>query len=123
MRRRFWLPLPRAENRLCEKAPCSYAGDMNPWLCPSVAARLSGWHGSTAYIILLVVAASCAAFGQSKTNHWSFQPLLRPTPPKVAAGDGVFRVFRNDIDRFILAELTKRGLTLSPEANRRTLIR
>jgi len=70
--------------------------------------------------VALVVAAGFAASGQSKTNHWSFRPVVRPQPPVVAAGQGVLR---NDIDRFILAELTKREFTLSPEADRRTLIR
>jgi hypothetical protein len=83
-----------------------------------------GWGASlvrrAAYIVALVVAAGFVASGQSKTNHWSFQPVARPQPPVVAAGQGVLR---NDIDRFILAELTKRELTLSPEADRRTLIR
>jgi len=83
-----------------------------------------GWGPSLArragYFIMLVAGATFAALGQSKTNHWSFQPVLRPKPPVVAAGVGVLR---NDIDRFIVVELTKRELTLSPEADRRTLIR
>ena len=97
--------------------------DMNPRLCPSMAMRL-GWGPSFArrgaYLVFLVVGAALAASGQSKTNHWSFQPVVRPKPPVVAAGHGVVR---NDMDAFIVAELTKRGLTLSPEADRRTLIR
>ena len=75
-------------------------------------------HWAT-YIVMLVVGATFAS-GQTKTNHWSFQPVVRAKPPVVGAGHGVLR---NDIDRFIVAELTKRELTLSPEADRRTLIR
>ena len=87
-----------------------------------MAMRL-GWGPSlarqAAYIVVLV-GATFAASGQSKSNHWSFQPVARPQPPVVAAGQGVLR---NDIDRFIVTELTKRELALSPEADGRTLIR
>jgi mono/diheme cytochrome c family protein len=51
--------------------------------------------------------------------HWAFQPPLRPTVPTVKHGDRV----RTDVDRFVAAVLEKKGLTLSPEADRLTLIR
>ncbi|MBI1370820.1 MAG: DUF1553 domain-containing protein [Planctomycetes bacterium] len=51
------------------------------------------------------------------TSHWSFQPITDPTPPNVDAPTN------NPIDAFILDRLAKDGLTLSPEADRRTLIR
>jgi len=44
---------------------------------------------------------------------WSFQPIRRPTPPV----DG------NPIDAFVLKKLQEKGLSFSPEADRRTLIR
>ncbi len=69
---------------------------------------------------MLAAGATFAASGQSKTNHWSFQPVVRPKPPVVGEGHGVLR---NDVDRFVVEALTKRELTLSPEADRRTLIR
>jgi hypothetical protein len=56
---------------------------------------------------------------QTKSDHWSFQPIRRPTPPAVKNTASV----RNDIDRFVLARLEKEGLTPSPEADRVTLIR
>ena len=74
----------------------------------------------TARVAALFVIASAACLAQSKTNHWSFQSVVRPQPPMTAGDSGAAR---NDIDRFILAELRKRGLTLSAEAGRRTLIR
>jgi mono/diheme cytochrome c family protein len=51
-------------------------------------------------------------------NFWAVQPLTRPAIPKVAA-----TWVRTPIDAFILAKLTEQGLTPSPEADRRTLIR
>lgn len=51
--------------------------------------------------------------GAEYEEHWAFIAPKRPTPP--APG--------NAIDAFVRAELTKHGLTASPEADRRTLIR
>ena len=50
---------------------------------------------------------------------WSLQPVQAPTPPKVNQTDWP----RGKIDRFILANLEKQGLSPSDEANRETLIR
>jgi hypothetical protein len=47
-------------------------------------------------------------------DWWALQPIKRPAVPKAAA---------NPIDAFILAKLSDNGLSLSPEADRRTLIR
>jgi mono/diheme cytochrome c family protein len=55
----------------------------------------------------------------AKSTHWSFQPVRRPTEPAVKKGTWA----RNPIDRFILAELEKRGVGPSPEAAPETLIR
>jgi hypothetical protein len=52
-------------------------------------------------------------------HHWAFQPLRAPIPPVVR--DAAW--CRNPIDRFILARLEAEGLTPSPEADPRTLIR
>ncbi len=49
---------------------------------------------------------------------WSVQPVQRPAPPRVEKPRG-----RNEIDAFIEAKLAEKGLALSPEADRRTLIR
>jgi hypothetical protein len=53
------------------------------------------------------------------SNHWSFRPVKRPDVPAVKAANRV----ANPIDSFILAKLEAEGLTLSPEADARTLIR
>jgi mono/diheme cytochrome c family protein len=54
-----------------------------------------------------------------RSDHWAFQPLVRPPLPPVAASDWV----RNPIDLFILSRLEREGLAPSPEAERTTLIR
>ena len=51
--------------------------------------------------------------------HWSLLAPKRPALPKVKNEAWV----RNPIDRFILAELEKRGMAPNPEADRRTLAR
>ena len=48
-------------------------------------------------------------------RHWSFRPPVRPGLPE---GDSP-----NPIDRFISARLAEKGLTVAPEADRRTLLR
>jgi mono/diheme cytochrome c family protein len=52
-------------------------------------------------------------------EHWSFRPIRRPDQPQVQQQDLV----RNPIDAFVIARLASKGLSLSPEADRRTLIR
>ncbi len=52
-------------------------------------------------------------------EHWAFQPLKRPEPPRVKNEPQA----HNDIDRFILARLEERNLRLAPEASRETLLR
>jgi Protein of unknown function (DUF1553)/Protein of unknown function (DUF1549)/Concanavalin A-like lectin/glucanases superfamily/Planctomycete cytochrome C len=59
------------------------------------------------------------AQGAEYQLHWSLLAPKRPALPKVKNEGWV----RNPIDRFILAELEKRGLQPSPEADRRTLAR
>jgi hypothetical protein len=51
--------------------------------------------------------------------HWAYQPLRPQAPPAVKRADWPV----NPIDQFVLAELEKRGMTPSPEADRYTLIR
>ena len=55
----------------------------------------------------------------AKSAHWSLQPIRRSAEPKINQGAWV----RNPIDRFILAELEKKGIAPSAEADRVTLIR
>lgn len=57
--------------------------------------------------------------GRRKSDHWSFQPVVRPALPKVKDESWP----RNAIDHFILAKLESQGIRPSPEADRYTLIR
>src|SRR5688572_21563329 len=50
-------------------------------------------------------------------DWWSLRPLSGKEPPAYT------RWVRNGIDAFVLADLERRGLEPSPEADRRTLIR
>ncbi len=52
-------------------------------------------------------------------DWWALQPVVRPERPKV--NDAAW--INNAVDAFILAELENRGLSTSPPADRRTLIR
>lgn len=58
-------------------------------------------------------------FAGKRLDLWSLRPVERWAPPVIV--DGGARM--TDIDRFIVAKLAERGLTLAPEADRRTLIR
>ena len=52
-------------------------------------------------------------------EFWSFQPPAQVRPPEVKHSDRV----GNPIDAFILQKLEQRGLTLSPAASKRTILR
>jgi hypothetical protein len=52
-------------------------------------------------------------------DHWAFAPASLPSPPEVRDR----AVVRTAVDRFIVSTLEARGLALSPEADRATLIR
>ncbi len=53
-------------------------------------------------------------------QHWAFQPLATPTPPKV---ENAKAKIENPIDAFIAAKLTAAKLSPAPAADPRTLIR
>jgi cytochrome c553 len=52
-------------------------------------------------------------------QHWAWQPIKRPAVPILNAQSPI----RNPIDSFIAARLAQAGMKMSPEADRRTLIR
>jgi hypothetical protein len=58
------------------------------------------------------------AQGAIYEDHWSYVPITRPAAPLVK---GVAKA--NPIDAFVQARLAEEGLSPSPEADRRTLIR
>jgi hypothetical protein len=57
--------------------------------------------------------------GAGYEPHWAFVAPVRPEPPTVTRAEWP----RNDVDRFVLAELEAAGLAPSPEADRAILIR
>jgi hypothetical protein len=61
--------------------------------------------------------------GERESNqlqHWAWQPIKRPPMPAIQNPKSKIQ---NPIDAFISARLAQAGLKLSPEADRRTLIR
>lgn len=52
---------------------------------------------------------------------WAFRPIVRPAVPTLPAARGQSRA--NPVDAFLLARLRRAGLSMNPEADRRTLIR
>jgi Protein of unknown function (DUF1549)/Protein of unknown function (DUF1553) len=70
--------------------------------------------------VLILLAATTAAGEDAPKTWWSFAPVRRPAVPEIRNPK---HEIRNEIDWFILAKLSDKGLTLSPEADRRTLIR
>lgn len=57
--------------------------------------------------------------GKQAADHWSFQPIEQPELPELP--DELEA--RNPVDRFIVAKLREQNLSLSEQADRRTLIR
>jgi len=52
-------------------------------------------------------------------DHWSFQPVVKPAPPQ--ASDPEWN--ENPVDQFVFAKFAEKGLTPSPPADRRSLVR
>jgi cytochrome c553 len=61
------------------------------------------------------------AAGADWPAHWAYRPLTKPTPPQPPAR--LREQARTPIDLFILDKLAALGLSPSPEADRRTLVR
>jgi hypothetical protein len=66
-----------------------------------------------------IALLACAGPAAAQPTHWAFRPPLRPQPPTVRTPEQA----RTAIDRFVLAALEAKGLSLAPEADRVTLIR
>lgn len=58
---------------------------------------------------------------EADTDWWSLKPIADPAVPALAGDDAAWA--RNAIDRFTLTKMRAMGLSPSPEADRRTLIR
>ncbi len=86
-------------------------------LKPEEVAILEKWIDAGAVVPAQSATALETATVRPVSQHWSFQTVHRPEPPAITTGA------RNDIDRFVLTRLAKDKLTLSPEADRRVLLR
>src|SRR5437879_380011 len=53
-------------------------------------------------------------------KHWAFQPVRLPAVPEIRNSKSEIR---SEIDRFVQANLSERGSSLAPRADKRTLIR
>jgi len=58
------------------------------------------------------------AEGADYAQHWSFIPVVRPTPPSDPSGWAI-----NPVDSFTLARMNAEGLTPAPRASRTMLLR
>ena len=90
----------------------------------TTAASFSPVHAGFRILLLGWLWVGGVAWGASTTNavrrdHWAWKSPVRPELPVVRRADRI----RSPIDRFIVARLEKKGLNLSPEADRITLLR
>jgi hypothetical protein len=87
-----------------------------PRLSTAEVASVRSWVEQGAHWPAGVVLKDRRFDGQ---GWWAFQPLRRPTVPAVKSLERI----RTPIDAFIIKRLEHEGLSLSPEADRRTLLR
>ncbi len=67
---------------------------------------------------------------EARTKHWAFLPVKKTNPAPIIAPvtppcpEALLKTWNaGPIDRFVLQQMTSHGLSPSPEANRRTLLR
>lgn len=60
-----------------------------------------------------------ARVSDARAKHWAFQLIAPSAPPAVQHPE----LIANPIDQFVQAKLEEKGLTISPRADRRTLLR
>ncbi|MGE3315273.1 MAG: DUF1549 domain-containing protein, partial [Planctomycetaceae bacterium] len=83
--------------------------------------RFPGLIGIGVASLCVITAAFLAADDENDINrtHWSFVPLAAPAVPAVEHPE----LSRNPVDHFVQAGLEAKKLSLSPEADRATLLR
>ncbi len=100
------LEMPPDKPRL----PDNVIADLERWIASGAADPRDGKP--------LEKSSTAMTLEQAK-SHWAFQPIRSPPLPDVKDTARP----RNDIDRFILAQLEEAGLQPSPPADPRTLVR
>jgi len=113
------IPGDAAASRLVQAI--RYDGDLqmppeNP-LSEDEKAALTHWVQQGAVWPKSIQPLMSAVPSAAKT-HWAFQPVVRPAVPKSSTVES-----QNPIDAFLLARLEQAQLPMSPESDRRTLIR
>jgi hypothetical protein len=91
-----------------EKLPAAVIADLKKWIAMGAPDPRDRAADKTAGIDFITAG-----------RHWAYQPLQAPTLPPVKHGQWIGA----PIDRFILAKLEAQGMTPSPPADRRTLLR
>ena len=70
-------------------------------------------------ILWLATVVTLRTAASEEATHWAYQPLVRPEVPLTTHTNRI----RNPIDHFIVAKLEQKNLSLSPEADKRVLLR
>ena len=87
-------------------------------LSPAEADAFAAWvKAGAAWPAEKVAVVSTIA--EVRKSHWAFRPVVKAMPPPVRGSAWAV----NPVDVFVLARLEAKGLTPSPQADRRTLIR
>ena len=120
---RVIVPGSSAQSKLVQRVASSREDFRMPPVGPRLTAKekatLRSWIDQGAKWPLDPPAVTQEAGPSKQKQHWSFQPVRRPTVPPVQKQSWV----RNPIDAFVLAKLESRGISPAPEADRETLIR
>ena len=101
------------------------AGDDADTVMPPKGDRLTAAQVATLRA-WVAQGAKWPADGSATANPadwWSLKPVARAAVPTFAADPKATAWVRNPIDAFVLAKLKEKGLSPSPEADRRTLLR
>jgi hypothetical protein len=96
-----------------EKLPDDQIAALTTWIRQGLP-----WPATSPSATLGLSASERAAHDRS--SHWAYQPVTPPPVPDVPQ-DKILQ--RGPLDAFIAAKLSAAGLTMSPEADRRTLLR
>jgi hypothetical protein len=95
-----------------EKLPAADIAALAAWVKAGAV-----WPDAKPVVPEPVKPAAVRAFTDAEKAFWAFQPVRKPAVPS-----SEFRV-PSDIDAFLMAKRKEKGLTASPEADKRTLIR
>ena len=120
---RVIVPGSSAQSKLIQRVASASDDFRMPPIGPRLTAKeiatLTSWIDQGANWSENAPAVTQEAGPSKQKQHWSFQPVRRPTVPPVQKQSWV----RNPIDAFVLAKLESKGISPAPGADRATLIR